>query len=129
MTIGALRAVRELDIVLGRDLSLVAFDDFELLSLYEPPITAVAQPVRQLGREAGKLLLARMHGDSVNPRRLRLPTELIVRDSVAKLREQSRTSRRAQVRSTLIRSPRVPEDKPGALARSVAKAKSETSLR
>ena len=96
MTIGALRAVRELDIELGRDLSLVAFDDFELLSLYEPPITAVAQPVRQLGREAGKLLLARMHGDSVNPRRLRLPTELIVRDSVAKLRDQSRTSRRAQ---------------------------------
>jgi LacI family transcriptional regulator len=96
MTIGALRAVRELDIVLRRDLSLVAFDDFELLSLYEPPITAVAQPVRQLGREAGKLLLARMHGASANPRRLRLPTELIVRDSVAKLRDQSRTSRRAQ---------------------------------
>ena len=96
MTIGALRAIRELDIVLCRDLSLVAFDDFELLSLYEPPITAVAQPVRQLGREAGKLLLARMHGDSVKPRRLRLPTELIVRDSVAKLREQSRTSRRAR---------------------------------
>jgi len=96
MTIGALRAIRELDIVLCRDLSLVAFDDFELLSLYEPPITAVAQPVRQLGREAGKLLLARMHGDSVKPRRLRLPTELMVRDSVAKLREQSRTSRRAR---------------------------------
>jgi LacI family transcriptional regulator len=96
MTIGALRAVRELDIELRRDLSLVAFDDFELLSLYEPPITAVAQPVRQLGREAGKLLLARMHGDSVSPRRLRLPTELIVRESVAKLRDQSRTSRRAQ---------------------------------
>ena len=96
MTIGALRAIRELDIVLCRDLSLVAFDDFELLSLYEPPITAVAQPVRQLGREAGKLLLARMHGDSVKPRRLRLPTELMVRDSVAKLREQSRSSRRAR---------------------------------
>ena len=58
MTIGALRALRELNIVLPRDLSLVAFDDFDLLSLYDPPVTAVAQPVRQLGREAGKLLLA-----------------------------------------------------------------------
>jgi len=81
MTIGALRAFRELDIVLPRDLSLVAFDDFELLKLYEPPVTAVAQPVRQLGREAGKLLLARMHGDSGKPRHVRLPTELIVRSS------------------------------------------------
>jgi LacI family transcriptional regulator len=89
MTIGALRAIRELDIVLRRDLSLVAFDDFELLSLYEPPITAVAQPVRQLGREAGKLLLARMQGDSGKPKRLRLPTELIVRGSCAPLRSQA----------------------------------------
>jgi LacI family transcriptional regulator len=97
MTIGALRAFRELDIVLGRDLSLVAFDDFELLNLYEPPVTAVAQPVRQLGREAGKLLLARMQGDSGKPKRLRLPTELVVRDSCAELREQS-GSRRQRAR-------------------------------
>jgi len=89
MTIGALRAFRELDIVLPRDLSLVAFDDFELLSLYEPPVTAVAQPVRQLGREAGKLLLARMQGDAGKPRRLRLPTELIVRASSEALRARS----------------------------------------
>jgi LacI family transcriptional regulator len=89
MTIGALRAFRELDIVLKKDLSLVAFDDFELLSLYEPPVTAVAQPVRQLGREAGKLLLARMQGDTAKPKRLRLVTELVVRDSCAELREQS----------------------------------------
>ena len=78
MTIGALRALRELNIVLPRDLSLVAFDDFDLLSLYDPPVTAVAQPVRQLGREAGKLLLARMQGDASKPRRLRLATELII---------------------------------------------------
>ena len=81
MTIGALRAFRELNISLPRDLSLVAFDDFELLSLYDPPVTAVAQPVRQLGREAGKLLLARMQGDEGKPKRLRLATELVVRAS------------------------------------------------
>lgn len=93
MTIGALRAIRELDIVLRRDLSLVAFDDFELLSLYTPPVTAVAQPVRQLGREAGKLLLARMQGDSGKPRRLRLPTELIVRESCTPPRQQNSSRR------------------------------------
>jgi LacI family transcriptional regulator len=96
MTIGALRAIRELDIVLCRDLSLVAFDDFELLSLYEPPVTAVAQPVRQLGREAGKLLLARMQGDGGKPKRLRLATELIARDSSAELRQQLGTARRSR---------------------------------
>ena len=98
MTIGALRAFRELDIVLPRDLSLVAFDDFELLSLYDPPVTAVAQPVRQLGREAGKLLLARMQGDLGKPRRLRLPTELIVRASSEALRQRSAPRRQRALR-------------------------------
>jgi len=95
MTVGALRAIRELGIMLPRDLSLVGFDDLELFSLYEPPITAVAQPVRQLGREAGKLLLARMQGDAGKPRRLRLPTELIVRSSSAPVRELSGHLQRA----------------------------------
>ena len=90
MTIGALRALRELNIVLPRDLSLVAFDDFDLLSLYDPPVTAVAQPVRQLGREAGKLLLARMQGDASKPRRLRLATELIIRASSEQLSHDPR---------------------------------------
>lgn len=89
ITVGALRATRELGVVLPRDLSLVAFDDSELLSLYEPPITAVAQPVRQLSREAGKLLLARIQGDTSRPKRLSLPTELIVRDSTADLSQRS----------------------------------------
>ncbi|MGA2527751.1 MAG: LacI family DNA-binding transcriptional regulator [Acidimicrobiales bacterium] len=98
MTIGALRAFRELNIVVPRDLSLVAFDDFELLSLYEPPVTAVAQPVRQLGREAGKLLLARMQGDLGKPRRLRLATELIVRASSQVLGERSAPRRQRALR-------------------------------
>jgi DNA-binding LacI/PurR family transcriptional regulator len=77
------------------DLSLVAFDDFDLLSLYNPPITSVVQPVRQLGREAGKLLLARMRGDFRRAKHLRLPTELLLRSSIAKP-----TRRRVADRST-----------------------------
>ena len=83
MTVGALRAIREMDIDIPRDLSLVAFDDFELLSLYRPPITVVAQPVRQLGSEAGRLLIARMQGDLSKARKLKLPNELIIRGSTA----------------------------------------------
>jgi LacI family transcriptional regulator len=86
MTVGALRAIRELGLRLPRDLSLVAFDDSELLSLYEPPITVVAQPVRQLGAEAGRLLIARMQGDTGKPRRLRLPTQFVLRNSTSPLR-------------------------------------------
>jgi LacI family transcriptional regulator len=81
MTIGALRAIRELGLSMPDDLALVAFDDLDLLSVYEPPVTVVAQPVRELGREAGKLLLARLQGDRSRPKHAELPTELIVRSS------------------------------------------------
>ena len=93
MTIGALRAFRELGIEIPTDLSLVAFDDFEVLALFSPPVTAVAQPEHQLGGEAGRLLLARMQGDSAKPRRLRLSTELIVRASTARLRQRPQPAR------------------------------------
>ena len=93
MTSGALRAVRELGIEIPTDLSLVAFDDFEVLDLFSPPVTAVAQPEHQLGGEAGRLLLARMQGDSAKPRRLRLSTELIVRASTARLRQRPQPAR------------------------------------
>lgn len=80
---GALRAIRDRGMSLPDDLSLIAFDDAEWFGLYTPPITAVAQPVRELGRQAGKLLLARMQGDESKIHRIRLATDLLVRGSVA----------------------------------------------
>ena len=81
MTIGALRAIRELGLSMPGDLAVVAFDDLDLLSVYQPPVTVVAQASRELGREAGKRLLARLQGDKSRPKHLQLPPELIVRGS------------------------------------------------
>jgi len=41
----------------------------------------VAQPVADLGRASGERLLVRMAGDGGPPRRIRLPTTLVVRGS------------------------------------------------
>ena len=108
MTSGALRAVRELGAEIPGDLSLVAFDDFEVLGLHDPPVTAVAQPVRQMGRQAGKLLLARMQGDLAKSRRLRLPTELIIRESTAQMRRSPRSQSRPGAAGLRKRVPAFP---------------------
>ena len=55
------------------DLAVEAFDDLNSLSVYQPPVTVVAQASRELGREAGKRLLARLQGDKSRPKHLQLP--------------------------------------------------------
>ena len=55
-------------------------------SLVEPPLTVVGQPVAELGRTAGRRLLARIAGDEAPPQRVRLPAHLIVRGSCGAIR-------------------------------------------
>lgn len=81
MTHGAWLAARERGLDVPRDLALAAFDDVDWLTLVDPPVTAVAQPVMELGRAAGRLLLRRLAEPEASVRRVRLATELVVRGS------------------------------------------------
>jgi LacI family transcriptional regulator len=85
MTLGAVRAMRDLGLHAPDDISLVGFDDLEWTTLVDPPLTVVSQPAAELGQEAGRRLLARLGGATRRPQRVRLPTELIVRGSCGPL--------------------------------------------
>ncbi|MDJ0390721.1 LacI family DNA-binding transcriptional regulator [Roseomonas sp. E05] len=79
---GFLEAVREAGIAVPDDLSLVAFDDVGPLHLFNPPVTAIRQPVAEIGRRGVALLRGRLRGEPAGPP-LRLPVELVERHSVA----------------------------------------------
>lgn len=64
-----------------RPVALVGFDDFELADLLRPAVTVIAQDAVGLGRAAAQLLFRRLDGGSDKPRRIELPTRLIVRGS------------------------------------------------
>lgn len=81
MTLGAVRAVRELGLTIPTEVALVGFDDLDWTTIVDPPLTVVAQPVHELGRTVGERLLARLGGGGGVPRRIRLRTELVVRAS------------------------------------------------
>jgi LacI family transcriptional regulator len=81
MSVGTLLALRDLGLRVPDDVALVGFDDFEWTTLIEPPLTVVRQPVQEIGWCAAGRLLARMRGDRSQPRRIRLPTEFVVRGS------------------------------------------------
>ncbi len=99
MTAGAVNAVRSLGLSIPDDVALVGFDDLDWTTLVEPQITVVAQPALEIGRAAGELVLARIAGDPRPPRRTRLATELIVRESCGELLRRDQPAKRATASS------------------------------
>ncbi len=79
---GALMALQDLSLVVGRDIALVACDDIHLTRLYRPPITAIRRDLKLLGATAARLLLQGMQeGAGAAERVITLPTELTLRES------------------------------------------------
>ncbi|WP_019067579.1 LacI family DNA-binding transcriptional regulator [Streptomyces hokutonensis] len=81
MTIGALRALRERGLSVPGDLALCCFDDFAWADLFEPRLTAIAQPSKEIGAGAVRLLLDRLAAPDRPARVLRLPCSFVHRTS------------------------------------------------
>jgi LacI family transcriptional regulator len=83
LTIGILEVLRDNGVSVPRDVSLVGFDDVGPLHLFSPGITAIRQPVRELGARALSLLVEPDPALTGSPHEELLPVTLIERDSVA----------------------------------------------
>jgi hypothetical protein len=82
MAIGVIWAAREAGLRVPEDLSVVGFDDLELASHANPPLTTVHQPIRQKGEESARLLLRMIASRDVErPEHRVLETRLIIRAS------------------------------------------------
>jgi len=77
------RAARALGLRVPQDLSLITFDDADWTSAVSPTVTVVSQPSYQLGNTAARMLIDRISGETVAPRRCVLETALIHRESVS----------------------------------------------
>ena len=85
MAMGAMVAVRELGLRCPEDVSIVGFDNLEIVELLQPPLTTVKQPVYGLGVTAATRLLERISGTTGAAKDIVLETELMRRGSVARL--------------------------------------------
>ncbi len=81
--VGVLNAIRESGLRVAEDLSLVTCDRTELASVYPGPITVIDRDLAELGRTAAQLLLERIAEPGRPPRRVLLPTSLILGRSCA----------------------------------------------
>ncbi|MFI0155463.1 LacI family DNA-binding transcriptional regulator [Streptomyces lydicus] len=81
MTIGALRALGALGLQVPRDIALACFDDFSWADLFTPRLTAIAQPSKDIGAAAVRLLLERLQEPDRPARTVRLPCAFVHRTS------------------------------------------------
>lgn len=81
MAEGALDAIKAAGRRVPDDIALAGFDDLEFAARLDPPLTTIRQGVRQQGREAARVLFELLRDRQGGPRRVILPTELVIRQS------------------------------------------------
>jgi LacI family transcriptional regulator len=82
---GALQALHDKGIRVPDDMSVIGYDD-TLAQILTPPLTCIAQPIAELGRNAVTLALGAIADLGSPSRRMIVPTRLVVRHSVARPR-------------------------------------------
>ncbi len=85
MTIGALKALANVGVRVPEELSIVGFDDLDLASLLDPPLTVIERPTVEQGILAAHLLQSRLANSDQPPRRVVLPVRLTPRGSTVPL--------------------------------------------
>jgi len=85
--LGVLRQARRSGLQVPGDISVIGFDDLYISRYTEPPLTTVRQPMRDMGRLAMETLLDILAG-SVSDHNIKVPGELVVRESAAPPREK-----------------------------------------
>lgn len=81
--VGVYRAIEARGLRIPEDVMVTGFDDLAFAATLDPPLTTVRQNIRSQGEAAARALLGLLHQDGTGPRRVLLPTELVVRRSTS----------------------------------------------
>ncbi len=85
MALGVLLGLKKAGLSIPDDVSLIAFDDQDWYSVYQPAITSIVNPAYEMGRAAGARMLLHLDGKTPPPapERIVLEAPLIERASVS----------------------------------------------
>jgi len=84
MALGAISAIQDLGLEVGRDISITGFDDIPLAEYSHPPLTTVHQPIYQIGGMVCEMLIKIILGQELEQKHILLKPSLIVRESSGK---------------------------------------------
>lgn len=85
MAIGAMKKIKEAGLKIPEDISVTGFDDIDLASHVEPPLTTTSFNEKTLAEKSVSLLISKIDHRSPKPQIVRVPLELIIRKSCGKI--------------------------------------------
>ncbi len=91
LAIGAMKAIRDFGMKVPDDIAIVGFDDIEMASFCEPPLTTMAQPKYEMGVKGMELLIKEMSGVRLRKKEIELEVELVVRESCCAIHRIAKT--------------------------------------
>lgn len=84
MAIACMHAVHEAGLRVPGDVSVMGFDDIRYAGISRPPLTTIAQPAAEIGRQVARRLLDAIESPStLRPEPTIVPHRLVIRESVA----------------------------------------------
>jgi LacI family transcriptional regulator len=81
MAMGAIQALYESGLNVPQDVSIVSFNDISTSKYLIPPLSTVRVHTEFMGATAVGLLLERIKDEREIPKKVVIPTELIIRES------------------------------------------------
>jgi len=81
MALGAMRAVQERGLAVGRDFGIVGFDDIPMAAQVQPPLTSVRQPIYEVGTRLCRMLIKLIQGEPLMESHVILEPTLVIRES------------------------------------------------
>lgn len=81
IAIGAIKYLKSQGIQIPDEVKIIGYDNISLCTIIDPQLTTIAQPIREIGAEAAKILINRINGIHNEREQLVLDAELLVRET------------------------------------------------
>ncbi len=83
IAVACLECLNEMGLRIPQDIALVSFDDIDAFNLCYPPVTAINQPIGEMGKKAVNIILDEVKNEDkeLKPQQHSLKTDLIIRKS------------------------------------------------
>lgn len=84
MAIGAISRIKKEGLKVPEDISVAGFDNLDVSTYMDPPLTTIKQPNREFGKVAIAMLFDVMNGTDCKTRHHKLPFQLFARESTSR---------------------------------------------
>lgn len=82
---GCMKALKEENIRIPEDISLITFDNSPYFDFLKTPLSSIQQPLSEISKIAVKILMAKIKGEQIQSTQIFLNPEIIIRDSLKSL--------------------------------------------